>query len=387
MKIAIGGVRGIPASYGGFETSAEETARRLQQRGHEVAVYCRSRQGRAEEETFSGIKLIHISAFPSTFLETIVHSISVGLHVAFRERDVDVVHLYNAASAVGAVIVRLAGKPLIMTLDGVEWRREKWNGIARMIWKISTWLAARVADIVVCDSQTVRRLFEQLYDIEIQHIPYGAKSFDNVSDVYQSFGLEDQRYFIFVGRLVPEKSVDVLIDAYNELGTELPLVIVGDNENDPEYVSMLHKRAGANVRFVGYRYGNEYESLLSHARAYITASKLEGTSPSLLAAMGARVCCLVNAIPENKETGSDCVLYFNGSTSDLVEKWRMLLRQPETIDQFAAKGYERVRLHYDWDAVTTQYLAAYGKIAAPGRALTISPSIPSRIDGDGATLD
>jgi glycosyltransferase involved in cell wall biosynthesis len=382
MKIAIGGVRGIPASYGGFETSADETAQRLQQRGHEVKVYCRSRQRGANDTTFGGIKLIHLSAFPVNFLETIVHSISVGLHVAFRERDVDVVHLYNAASAVGGVIVRLAGKPLIMTLDGVEWKREKWNGLARMIWKISTWLAVRVANTVVCDSQTVRSLFEKRYNIAIRHIPYGAKSFDNVSDVYRSFGLENQRYFIFVGRLVPEKSVDVLIDAYNELGTDIPLVIVGDNENDPEYVWMLRNRARANVHFLGYRYGNEYESLLSHARAYITASKLEGTSPSLLAAMGARVCCLVNAIPENKETGSDCVLYFDGSTSDLVAKWRALLKHPETIEQFAAKGNERVRSHYDWDAVTTQYLATYGEITAQGKALTISPCVPSQIDRD-----
>ena len=296
-------------------------------------------------------------------LETIVHSIAVGLHVAFRKRDVDVVHLYNAASAFGWIIVRLAGKPLIMTLDGVEWEREKWGRLARMVWKISTWLAVRVANTSVCDSRTVKTLFEKKFGVEICYIPYGAKRIGSVSKAYEVFGLEQFRYFIFVGRLVPEKGVDVLLDAYNKLATDMTLVIVGDNENDTEYVAMLRRKAGANVKFLGYRYGEEYESLLTNARAYVTASKLEGTSPSLLAAMGARVCCLVRAIPENMETGGDGILYFDGTTEDLAEKWRMILEDTGTLSMYASKGYERVMGHYDWDAVTKQYIAAYHDIA------------------------
>jgi glycosyltransferase involved in cell wall biosynthesis len=156
--------------------------------------------------------------------------------------------------------------------------------------------------------------------------------------------------------------VDILLDAYAMLSTDMPLVIVGGNELDPEYVATLHRKAGANVRFLGYRYGEEYESLLSNARAYITASKLEGTSPSLLAAMGAHVCCLVRAIPENRETGGDSVIYFNGEIEDLVNKWRMIAEDIEIVNKYASKGYERVASDYDWDVVTRQYLTAYNDI-------------------------
>jgi glycosyltransferase involved in cell wall biosynthesis len=363
MKIAIAGVRGIPGRYGGFEASAEETARRMQQLGNQVTVYCRTKQGKRGQSEYAGIKLVNLRVVRFSSLETIFHSIAVGLHVAFRGRDVDVVHMYNAASAFGGLIVRIAGKPLIMTLDGVEWEREKWGRIARMVWKISTWLAIRVSNTIVCDSRTVKTLFEKQFHATIQYIPYGAKLIKYISRSYELFGLEQFRYFIFVGRLVPEKGVDILLDAYSMLATDIPLVIVGNNEHDAEYVASLRRKARGDVRFLGYRYGEEYESLLVNARAYITASKLEGTSPSLLAAMGAHVCCLVCAIPENMETGGDDVLYFDGTIRDLADKWRMILEDTKTLNKYALKGYERVTAQYDWDVVTRQYLAAYREIA------------------------
>ena len=349
MRIAIAGIRGIPGRYSGFETSAEETATRMQQLGHQVTVYCRAKQGEQGQSEYAGVKLVYLRVVPVSSLETIFHSIAVGLHVAFCARDVDVVHMYNAASAFGGLIVRIAGKPLIMTLDGVEWEREKWGPIARVVWKISTWLAVKVANATVCDSRTVKTLFDKQFGANCQYIPYGAKRIDSVSKCYELFGLERQKYFIFVGRLVPEKGVDILLDAYSLVDTDTPLVIVGDNEHDADYVAMLRRKAGANVKFLGFRYGEEYESLLANARAYITASKLEGTSPSLLAAMGAHVCCLVRAIPENIETGGDAILYFDGTIRDLAEKWRMISEDTETLNKYASKGFERVTAQYDWD--------------------------------------
>jgi glycosyltransferase involved in cell wall biosynthesis len=363
MRIAIGGVRGIPAHYGGYETSVDETARRMQKLGHQVTVYCRGVQAEHSQLEYEGIRLVYLKVVPFKRLETIIHSIAVGLHIACRRRDVDVVHMYNAASVFGGLIVRIAGKPLIMTVDGVDWDREAWGWIARVVLKISYWLAVRVANTIVCDSRTVKTIFEKrFYANNIRFIPYGAKCIDNVSKSYQQFGLERLNYFIFIGRLVPEKGVDILLDAYAMLATSMPLVIVGDNELHAEYVAMLHRKAGVNVKFLGYRYGEEYESLLYNACAYITASKLEGTSPSLLAAMGAHVCCLVRAIPENMETGGDGVLYFDGEIEDLVNKWHMIIEDTETLNKFASKGYKRVVSHYDWDAVTTQYLAAYNDV-------------------------
>lgn len=367
MKIAIAGIRGIPARYGGFETSAEETAKRLSSLGHEVTVYCRPNRLEPQEDEVDGIKLVVLKTYGPKSLETIFHSIAVALHIVFRTRNVDVVHMYNAASAFGGLIIRMSGKPLLMTLDGVEWRREKWGGVAKIVWKIATWLATRVATARVCDSQTVQSFLQERYETSIDYIPYGSNCIEEASDAYKTFGLEASKYFLFVGRLVPEKGVDTLLDAYNELNTDLPLVIVGDNENNPAYVESLRQRAGENVKFLGYRYGEVYESLLLHSRAYVSASKLEGTSPSLLAAMGASICCLVNGIPENRETGSNAILYFDGSAQDLCQKLQMLIDDSEIVNEYRRKGRERVLNYYCWDAVTRQYLTSYRAIARDRR--------------------
>jgi glycosyltransferase involved in cell wall biosynthesis len=376
MRIAIGGVRGIPARYGGFETSADETARRIQKLGHQVTVYCRTAKRGQGLSEYDGVQLRQLRSFRSKSLETILHSILVGWDVLRHRHEVDVVHLYNAASAFGGILVRLAGKPLIMTLDGVEWKREKWGPVARAVWKIATWLAVRVAHAAVCDSQTVKDLFEKRYGVKMVYIPYGAKRIEKVSGVYRNFGLEQGKYFIFVGRLVTEKGVDTLLDAYNALKTEIPLVIVGGNELDPDYVASLQRRASAKVHFLGYQYGEEYESLLYNARAYVSASKLEGTSPSLLAAMGANVCCLVSAIEENQETGGDSVLYFDGSAEDLAQKLMVLCEQPDVVEEYGARGYDRVISLYNWDAVTEQYLDAYGEIS--GGRFSQHSTLPSQ---------
>ncbi len=358
MKIAIGGIRGIPARYGGFETSAAETAIRLRRLGHSVSVYCRGRQDKGIKE-YDGINLIHLSAPASTSLETIYHSVRLAFHVITANRDVEVVHLYNAASSLGCLLLRMAGIPVVMTIDGVEWNRDKWNWIARLVWRMLTWLAAHSANVIVCDSNTVRGYFEQKYGKEMLHIPYGSKQIQGDSDLYKQFGLEDKGYFLFVGRFVPEKGVDTLIEAHRLSGSSLPLVIIGDNDKNPDYVATLRSRAADNVHFLGFRYGAEYESVLAHSRAYVSASKLEGTSPSLLAAMGARVCCLVNGIPENRETGGQSVLYFDGTAADLAQKMALLSDSPEEMERYASAALDRVREFYDWDAVTKRYLATY----------------------------
>jgi glycosyltransferase involved in cell wall biosynthesis len=198
-----------------------------------------------------------------------------------------------------------------------------------------------------------------MYGKEMLYIPYGSKQIQGQSDLYKQFGLEDKGYFLFVGRFVPEKGVDTLIEAHRLSGSTLPLVIIGDNDKAPDYVAALRSKAGGKVHFLGFRYGAEYESVLAHSRAYVSASKLEGTSPSLLAAMGARVCCLVNGIPENCETGGQSVLYFDGTAADLAQKMALLTDNPTEAERYAEAGLDRVRELYDWDAVTARYLEVY----------------------------
>jgi len=360
MRVAIGGIRGIPGRYGGFETSAEETSVRMVDAGQEVSVYCRKNKNDLHQiDQYQGVKLIYLPAIPGTSFETISHSIVIGIHAVFNSKNIDLIHLYNAASAFALPILKLANIPVVITLDGIEWNREKWGWIAKQVWKLATWISIKLADTIVCDSDVVRKYFESKYNKKIKYIPYGAKFIHSTSDVFKSFGLNDKDYVLFVGRFVKEKGVDKLIDSYSSIDTNVPLVLIGDNENDKAYVDYLKNKAGKNVVFLGYRYGEEYESILSHAKVYVSASMLEGTSPSLLAAMGAKVCCLVNGIAENRETGGDSVLYFDGSKQDLVNNLQILLNNEELVDEYSNNGFDRVKRKYDWDVVMKQYTSEY----------------------------
>lgn len=360
MKIAITGIRGIPAKYGGFETSAEQTATRMFKSGHDIVVYCRKSQS-SSEKTYKGIKLVYLPTFPINSFETIIHSFMAMIHAAFIEKNVDIVHAYNAASSFGGIFCRLRGKKLVITLDGIEWNREKWGYLARLVWKVATWLAFRVSNTVVCDNRYVIDFFEERYSRSMCYVPYGANKIEPTNEIefITSIGLKPKSYCVFVGRLVKEKAVDVLINAYKGLNDSVPLVIVGDNEHNQDYVKFLKRSAGNNTLFLGFRYGKEYEQILSNALIYITASRLEGTSPSLLSSMAAGLCCLVNAIPENKETGADCVVYFDGSVNNLKEKIEHLLLNPQTINYYGGKAIERVESVYDWDKVASDYLNIY----------------------------
>jgi glycosyltransferase involved in cell wall biosynthesis len=305
------------------------------------------------------VKLIYLPAIPGTSFETISHSLAIAVQAAVKHKEVDLIHFYNAASAFALPLLKLAKIPVIITVDGIEWNRAKWGWLAKKVWKLATWLSVNLADTIVCDSGVVRNYFESKYNKNIKYIPYGAKYIQSNCDVYKSFGLTDKGYLLFVGRFVQEKSVDKLIDSYNMIDTDVPLVLIGDNENDREYVDNLKNRAGKNILFLGYRYGEEYESLLSHAKIYVSASVLEGTSPSLLAAMGAKVCCLVNGIAENRETGGESVMYFDGSKEDLVNKLQILLNNEEKVGEYSNKGFNRVKNYYDWDVVAKQYMFEY----------------------------
>lgn len=359
MNVAILGVRGVPSRYGGFETSAEETAIRMAQLGHNVTVYCRGYANMPTPDEYKGVKLVYLPTIALKSLDTIVNSIVSGFHVAFINRGCEVVHMYNAASAMGGLLVKLSGKKLVMTLDGIEWERENWGVTARLMWKFLTWLAVKISDRAVCDSRVVGDFFEKRYKVKLDYIPYGAKVVDRDLPLDRALQLDEKNYFIFVGRFVKEKRVDALIKAYIQISTDMPLVLIGGNDNDPEYVDYLKSIAGEGVRFIGYRYGAEYESLLVNARVYVSASMLEGTSPSLLASMGAGVCCIVNGIEENRETGGDAVMYFDGSIEGLAAGLELLAKDDDVVREYAEKGFNRVRTCYDWDVVTEKYLDCY----------------------------
>ena len=359
------GIRGLPANYGGLETCAEEVCSRWARAGHDVLVYCRQRRYRDRISCYRGVSLRYVNSLPSKSLDTLSHTFLCVLDLIFRGRRYRYVHLYNTGNAIFIPLLKIAGKHVVLSGDGIEWKREKWGRLAKGVHRLGEKIAARLADHIVVDNEEVAAYYRKRHGIGTTLIPYGANELrrDNAlsEQLLEKHGLEQKKYFLFVGRIVPEKGVHELIEVYRALDTEMPLVIIGDDDNRSTYREEVFSNASANIRFLGFVYNEAYEQLLLNSYMYLSASRLEGTSPSLLAAMGAGVCCLVNGIPENIATVKGAIpTYEQNNLSDLARCWQALVDDPEEARRIGERGARCVREHYSWDVVAAEYLELLG---------------------------
>jgi len=363
--IAVLGTRGIPANYGGFETCAEQLSQRWVAWGHDVLVYARRERYDKHPGLKNGVAVRYTSSLRRFGLGTPSAAALSVLDLIFRGRRFRWVHLYNTGNAFLLPLLRMLGFRVLISVDGIEWRREKWGPVQKWAHRLGAHLAARFADRVVVDNDVVADFYARHLNCTAATIAYGAQPIrrtEEAHEILSRFGLKVEGYCIFVGRIVPEKGVRELIDAFARLKTELALVIVGDDA-PTEYRNEMWARQSDKVRFVGYQYGHVCDQLLANARMYVSASTLEGTSPALLSAMAAGVCCLVNGIPENRSTaGSSVAFYEQDNSEDLVRLWQTLLDDPQRLSSLAASGQAHQRRFYDWDAIARRYLELFNEV-------------------------
>lgn len=358
MKISIFGTRGIPANYSGFETSVEETAWRLVERGHQVSVYCRTGNIKTPKTEHRGVQLVKLPSIQSKHLDTPSHTTLSVLDALVRRSRPDIIQMYGVGNSLWLLPLRLLGCPLVSVVDGLDWKRRKWGRFARSFLHASARLAVWWSDAYIVDSRAVIQHYRTQFQKQPIYIPYGA----NIPEVAQAdnlvreLNLEPGKYVLFVGRLVPEKGVHHLVRAFESVQTDMNLVIVGDNVHDRDYVTSLKSTKDARIRFLGFVYGDAYTQLNSHAYVYVQPSELEGTSPALLGAMGFGNCVLVSDIPENRETIGEAGLTFRrNNEKDLATRLQELIDNPELVRQFKQLAQARVAKHYNWDKITDSY--------------------------------
>ena len=358
MKIAVLGTRGIPANYSGFETCVQETALRFIAAGHDVRIYCRKGRVGSDRSSLGGMSLIYAPYFRGKYIETISHTFFSLLHAILY--PVDVIHVYGSGNGWCIPMLRLRNVRVVFLVDGLDWERAKWGRFARTFLRGAARIGSRYADHTVADSQQVKSVMLRiLKGRNIDYVPYGARILEGAGvGMIKRLGLEAGGYYLFVGRFVPEKNVHLLVSAFDKAHTKKKLVLLGGHSYDPAYESNLRNTSSSHILFPGFVFGRDYEELLCGCYAYIQPSALEGTSPSLLAAMGAGACVLVSDIPENKETVADSGFYFSSNdAAHLTAMIEHLDNSPLEVAQKRAASLRRARSEYSWDVVSTQLLA------------------------------
>ena len=350
MRIALLGTRGIPASYGGFETFAEELSIRLVERGHQVTVYCR--QDRSDP-VYRGVRLQHLPTIRHKYFETLAHTALSTWHLLFHRPDAA---LYcNGANAIFTPWPRFLGVPVALNVDGIERKRKKWNRAARGWYLVSEWLSTFCPTVVITDALTIEQYYLERYGKKSVFIPYGADVGKVASaEVLGVLGLEPGRYFLYVSRLEPENHALEVRQAFEQLDAPVQLALIGDAPYAQEYIAKVRDTRDPRIVMPGAIYGTGYHELGSHCFAYIHATEVGGTHPALIEAMGRGALVLYRNTPENAEvTGNAGVPFEPG---ELAPALRRVLEMPEIErERLRAAAMARVLARYSWEAVTDQY--------------------------------
>jgi glycosyltransferase involved in cell wall biosynthesis len=362
MRLAILGTRGIPANYGGFETFAEHLSTRLVARGHDVTVYCRAHYVSPRELEFQGVKLKVLPTIRHKYFDTVVHAFLSALHAVPQRYDAALI--CNAANAPFASILRLAGTPVALNVDGLEHKRKKWNAIARRYYLMAERLATILPTETVTDARVIQEYYLARYRAASTMIAYGAEVERRPDPSVRRWRVEPNRYVLYVSRLEPENNAHLVIEAFKRVRTAHKLLIVGDAPYAREYINDLKARARRDRRiiFTGFVFGRDYRALQQNAYCYIHATEVGGTHPALLEAMGFGNCVLTLAAPENMEAIGDAGIAY-ADEDDLAEKLQRVLRDGSLVQSYRNRAQARVLEHYDWDYVVDQYERLFAEMA------------------------
>ncbi|KAA8820758.1 glycosyltransferase family 4 protein [Bifidobacterium vespertilionis] len=374
MRIAMIGHKRIPSREGGIEIVVEELATRMAARGEQVVAYNRkghnvagkrfdSESNRSDKPfMYKGVKVVPVSTIDAKGLAALSSSFFATIK-AIKARP-DVIHYHAEGPCVPLRLAHWTGIRTVATIHGLDWQRAKWGKFASTYLKLGERTAAKCADEVIVLSRNVQQYFKETYGRDVRFIPNGIERNEPVpADVITSkYGLVKDGYVLFLGRIVPEKGVHYLIDAFKRLDTDKKLVIAGGASDSTEYYDRVKAAAQSDPRIVltGFTEGQELAELYSNAYVYVLPSDLEGMPMSLLEALSYGNCCLTSDIPECVEVlGDHGVTFRKSDVDDLAGKLSALLEDFARVQALKDLAADYVTAKYSWDNVVDRTLALY----------------------------
>ncbi|MGA9988163.1 MAG: glycosyltransferase family 4 protein [Terriglobales bacterium] len=377
VRVAFIGGRGLVSKYSGVESYYEQAGHELARLGHEVTVYCRSYFTPPipnPTATHNGMRVVRLPTIRSKHLETVVHTLLSTAHA--MTSDYDVVHYHCLGPALFSFLPRLAGKKTVVTVQGLDWQRGKWGRIASRILRWGEAAAVFSPDATMVVSHTLQRHYRQQYNRDTIYIPNGATLAPRrLPRQLIEWDLLADNYVLFLGRFSPEKNCHLLINAFENLNTEMKLVLAGGSSggssgrpsHSDSYAQSLRRHESDRIRFLPWVSGSNLEELLSNAALFVLPSEIEGLSLALLDAMAAGVCVLTSDIPENNEVVDGAGFTFRrGDQADLERMLDLLVHNPELRRESAARGRERVQSQFLWPAIARSIEKAYYKVLGWG---------------------
>lgn len=367
LSIAQVGSRGIPGHRGGVERVIEAVAPRLAAMGHEVTVYCADAKGEHPAE-WRGVKLAYSKGIQSKYFDTISRSVLATLREALGRHDV--VHYHSSGSAPLAILPRLFGKKVVVTVHGMDWQRRKWNVFGRWFLQLGEWAAVRFPHRTVVVGPDLKTWLDDKYGSDVTYIPNGVEErLHHAPTRLAEKELEARKYVLFLARLVPEKQVHTLIEAWMGLADKhgMKLAIAGPSWHSVDYAEGLKTQAAGDpsVTFLGEVDEELLEQLYGNCYAYVLPSEVEGMSLSLLDGMAFGACVICSDIAPNLAVVGDAGLSFRVlDAANLRARLAEIMADPDRAEQLRIAARKRISEEFTWDRVAQHWDALYRDVAA-----------------------
>lgn len=365
LRIAFIGGRGVISKYSGIEAYYEEVGKRLAEMGHEVTVYCRNyfTPPLAQHE---GMRLVRLPTIRSKHLETVIHTLLSTAHAITQ--GYDVVHYHALGPALFSFLPRLAGQKTAVTVQGLDWQRGKWGRLASAVLRLGERASVKFPNGTTVVSRTLQRRFRETHHTNAFYVPNGGLLRERTEPrKLLEWGIEPGKYLLFLGRFSPEKGCHLLVEAFEQLQTQLQtdvkLVMAGASSYCDDYSRRLRTHASDRIRILDWVSGDTLDELLTNAMIFVLPSDLEGLSLALLDAMGAGLCVLTSDVPENREIVDGAGFTFErGNAADLADRLHFLIANPAVRDAAGRTAKKRIQNHYGWQKIATDIENAYFEI-------------------------
>lgn len=369
MKIAMIGHKRIPSREGGVEIVVEELSTRLVKDGHQVDVYNRKGKNVQDKNAdkdkkklkkYKGVNIITIPTINKKGLDALIYSFFASIMALFG--NYDVLHYHAEGSCAMLWIPHLFKKRIVVTIHGLDWQRSKWGGFATKYIKFGEKLAVKYADEIIVLSKGTQKYFKETYNRETNFIPNGVNkpTIRQPKIIKEKWNLDTNSYILFLARIVPEKGLHYLIEAYKQIKTDKKLVIAGGASHTNEYLEKIKEMVKSDKRIImtGFVQGQELEELYSNCYLYCLPSDVEGMPISLLEAMSYGDTCLVSDIEENIQVVDKYAYSFKkGNIEDLEKQLKKIFKEDKKFNNNEISSY--ILRKYNWNNITIKIEKKY----------------------------
>lgn len=369
MKVAILGCRGIPAKYGGFETFADGLVKKLS-KNFQITVSCEYEPEESRLKDYNGVELDYFPIKPpeNYFLRKVYENLSDIYFLIKLCRGFDSIIFLGIEVGMFLFIPKILNPKIkvMVNIDGVMWKRTKFNSLEKWLLKLNHDLAIYFADVVIADSLEMIKYVDEKHHDKTLYLSYGIDSpaiipwnGDTLKKLgnYTGADLLPGEYFLVVARLEPENNIHTILEAFTSAKLSTPMVVLGDftSQGYRDEIEAITDEGSNQIFFLGSIYEEDVLNMLrQNCKAYIHGHSVGGTNPSLLEAAISKNIILAHDNHFNREVCRENAFYFNDSI-DLKSQMELVDEKPERYQNIKQEVHKRIKMEYSWDKISNGY--------------------------------